>query len=264
MANFDFIEAASNGYQFVWEKRVQIARVALIPFVIKLVCFIGVTAFAEDENYLRHGLYLLPSYFAEGWLVIYLIRIALLNEAWPGSAAAAQLPVSHQKTMQVAVIVYVLIKLVMAFVAGYVLTAQAGAPEMAEPSGASPYMLLAVLALFAGMLWAFRLVWLYVPAALGYGLKGFLLKTSKFSFSLYLIGAWLLCFVPLALLLIMVSKVLSGIFPGVGDESSLMFIYSLTIVQAALELIVASISSVAIAHGIKSIYDGTNRSDTIF
>ena len=261
MVNFDFIEAASNGYQFVWDKRAQIARIALIPFVIKLVCFFGVTALSDDANYLRHGLLLTPSYFAEGWLVAHLIRIAMFKDPWPGSAESAQ--VSNKSIVHAAVIIYVLIKLAMAFIAGYVLTTQAGTAGAAESGQASLYMFLFIIILFVGMLWAFRLVWLYVPAALGYGLKAFLIRTSKFSFSMYLIGTWLLCFVPLALALILASKFLSTAFPGTGDDVSMMFTYSLTAVQAFLEIVVACVSSVAIAHGIKSIYDGTNRTDTI-
>ena len=60
MASFDFVEAVSKGYKFIWEERVAVLSIALMPFVIKVLTFFAVTAFVDAQNFMRHGLLLLP------------------------------------------------------------------------------------------------------------------------------------------------------------------------------------------------------------
>ncbi len=256
----------------MWEKRQAVIAVALVPFVIKLLCFVAVTAFAGDGNYLRHGLYLIPSYFAEGWLMAQLIRMAVFGESWPiAFSGDKEADLKHfmrrKRTILSSTIIYVLIKLVLAFLSGYMLDAQGGVigglEQAAGPAAPgdepSALMFLIGVGALATMIWALRLAYLYVPAAMGIDLVDFLARVKPYMFSLRLLGTWLLCFVPVAMALVMASSILVTIFPGVEGTPSVAFTYGLTAVQAVLEIVAAALSSVAVAYGIKSIYDTGNR-----
>ncbi|MCB1562386.1 MAG: hypothetical protein KDJ75_02320 [Alphaproteobacteria bacterium] len=250
MAAFDFVDSAAQSYQFVWEKRQMLARLAFLPLMVKLGCFAAVILLGLEENFLRQGLFLLPSYFAEGWLVCMVVRHALL----PGRDAEGP---AYVRTIIAAMIVYVLIQLIMSLLSALALTGQAQAPAEAPPPTGESFV--AALLLLAFTLWAFRLIWLYIPVVLGYSVKDFLFKARGYRTSFYMIGTWLLCFVPFGLFLVIVSQLVLAALPAQGETLSLPYMVVMAAIQGAVEMLVALVSSVAMAYGIRSIYEGAQK-----
>lgn len=277
MASFDFVESAAKGYRFFWHERRAIARVMAVPLAIKLLCFFGITALGDEQNFLRQGLFLIPSYFAEGWLMAQLIRMAIFKEGWPvrfsgNHDADMALHLRRKRAILSGMVIYVLIKLALAFTSGYVLTAQlalrggleGGAPDaqpMMLPTPPEPSLTTFILGLciFAFLIWAFRLAWLYVPAVMERSVSGFLNRIKPYSASFPFLGAWILCFIPAMLVLLALLKVMTAVFPVVPDAQNGLQTYMVITLQALFDMITAGLVSVSIAYGVKSIYDGTNK-----
>jgi hypothetical protein len=259
---FDFVDAAAQGYRFTWDKRAVLVQLAIIPFLIKTILFFVIIALDVQDNYLRSGLILLPSYAAEGWLVAQAIRLAMMLQPQyfshrPALNASSESPVAYRRTLLAAVIIYALIKLFSAFLAGMIGTLEnmSAADQPPVPVQIHPaYGFFIAAAGLAGMIWAFRYVWLYVPVAMGYSLREFLLKIRHFMLSFYMISLWLLCFIPMVLLLLVVSEVFLGVFPMISEtQHSSGFTYAMVFVQSISEILIAVVSSVAMAYAVQSI-----------
>lgn len=250
MAAFDFVDSAARSYQFVWDKRQMLVRLAFLPLMVKLGCFAAVILLGLEENFLRQGLFLLPSYFAEGWLACMVVHHALL----PGQNMEGT---AYVRTVIAAMVVYVLIQLIMSLLSALALTAQAQTPAESPPPTGESFVAAMLVLVFT--VWAFRLIWLYIPIVLGYSVKDFLLKAKGFQTSFYMIGTWLLCFVPFGLFLVVVSQLVLAILPAQGDSLSLPYMTVMAALQAAVEMLVALVSSVAMAYGIRSIYEGAQK-----
>lgn len=259
MRRFDFIESAASSYRFLMIEHSIVGRMMLIPLLVKVASFVLVSVLELEGNYLRQGLILIPSFFAEGWLITQLIRLAIFRETWP-----AMLSGDRKKDMEVlhvrfraimsGTIIYVLLKLLVSMFSGLAMQAnETYQPEaVTEPS--SMAFLVAMLAILF-IVWSFRFLWLYIPAALDYPIRDFLGRIKAFRVSIYMIATWLLCFIPLALMFLMISEVMVGVFPpaeeGVIPDG---YKYSMVVVQAVLELLISIVTSIAMAYGISSFY----------
>ena len=281
MANFDFVESASKGYKFLWDERILILRLATIPFAIKLASFIGVTCIDFNENYLRHGLFLLPSYFVEGWLIMQLIRFAILGERGQANFIKAnfikanstkdeinnqndELFQARRRGILAGIIIYVISKLLLSFFSALILMNVPTQETVASSNITDTQSFIIGTAMLLVMIWGFRFVWLYIPAALDYSVSNFLHRIKSFTSSFSMIGLWLLSFVPIMLLLLTFSKILATTFPGVEEDiASVTYRYGMAVVQGVLDLVIAIVSSIGMAYGIQSIYNGTNKPTAI-
>lgn len=265
MASFDFIESAASGYRFLMREHALIGEMAVIPLAIKIISFVLITFFELNTNILRQGLILIPSYFAEGWLVACLIRVAIFDDYGRiplDNRKQALLILSAQARMLASsTIIYVLIKMALSVLAAFIFEADSiyknahvGAPE----SSSSAFIVGLVFLIL--VIWAFRFLWLYIPVALGYTINSFVKHTMPLQTSFYFIGTWLLCFVPIAMLLIMAAETLSSLSPTPeGGDPTALSLYGMVIIQAVLELVAAIVTSIAMAYGIHSIYQAKNK-----
>ncbi|MCF8496158.1 MAG: hypothetical protein K9G62_05750 [Alphaproteobacteria bacterium] len=264
MARFDFVDSSSRGYAFVWRERRALIQLAAWPFLLKIASFTAVAFLGMGDNLLRQGLLLLPSYFAEGWLIAQIIRLAVLHEPQTALLSAGGLirerknPGPHSRALLSGAIVYVLTKMFMAVFFGMFMLQQGLAPSVETPPPALPSLFAGVIAL-ALMIWAFRFLWLYVPASLEYRLEDFLIRIKPFISSLYMMGVWILCFAPVAFLFIGLSQVVGVLFAGSGGYVSGIHSYAMILLQAASEMLLAVLSSVAMAYGVHSIYNGPRK-----
>lgn len=252
MQTFDFIDSLMAAYGFLWRNRRIVAALAFVPVLIKIACFIVVYALGLEESWLRQGLLYLPAFFAEGVLLARLVVMAGRD----GKAAPLVLPVSGNKNVMAATLAYVLIKLVLAFVAGIGMMS-VEAQRAAESAGLDPQtslgLFMASLFLMAFSLWAFRLTWLYVPLAQGYSPRAFLRRIQGMRISFVLIGLWLLCFVPMILVLVMSAGLLADIFGHAEETPSQIYRFAIIIVQSVLEIITLMLASVAVGLGVHHI-----------
>ncbi len=259
MAQFDFVESASAGYRFIWKARRNIARMAAIPFFVKMGSYAAISLWALEENFLRQGLVQLPAFFLEGFVVALVIRMALFEENYTnlfqfGAGLRGKIPEERYRAIMAAVAIYMLTKLVASLFAGTMMAAQEieKMPGMPEPQG-SVFVTSAMILIF--MLWAFRFFWLYVPAAMGISIAAFLKIIQSYSTSFYILGLWLLCFVPLAAVLVGIAKTLMAVFPGATEgHPSAVYLVVMAGVQAGLELLIAMTSGVAMAYAVRSLF----------
>lgn len=243
MASFDFVGAAAAGYRFVWRERGRIARYALPLFVVKIALFVILTSFGLHIPPLRQGLFLLPAYVIEGWMLAVLIRYYAQAPQDPREASRATLS---------ATLIYVLIKLFLAVTAALTLAA---APETAQAQTPSPPTLrefAAALIAFAVMIWAFRLLWFYVPAAFGYPLRRFAEKIAAYKTSFYMIGAWLICTLPAGFLFLLFLQAFLAGLPEEAEPGAFLR-FSMLAAQTVVEIFVSVVTSIAMAEGVRSM-----------
>ncbi|HBR68922.1 MAG TPA: hypothetical protein DEA55_06060 [Rhodospirillaceae bacterium] len=260
MATFDFIEASSKGYKFLWEERHAIGRFGLIAAALKFVGFIAITYFGLEQNFLRHGLVLLPSFFAEGLLVMYAIRHALYNEDMPFQPHARTSPASRDgmRLIWAGTIVYVLIWLTLSFFNGLAMMGT-GAPDGGEVPPEPEFKVYLMLTwLLVCAVWLFRFIWLYVPVAMGYSMRDYLRRIGGFRISLYMMGLWLVCYLPFVLLLMLFSDMAMIAYPAAeGETVSKAYEYMMAAAKIIANLATTVTASVAMAYGIASIMSGS-------
>lgn len=262
MASFDVIDAAGKGYALAWQERKYLLRLAAGPLLIKLTCYTTVVALGWELDFLRQALVMLPSYFADGWMLAHLVRLVFLNQRWPFRPSGdrdndiAQLQDRAQGIMA-GMVSFVLIKFLLA---GFTHLAYRASVFDPASGGAAPepslFMALAgIVAIFA-LLWAFRLIWLYIPAAVGYPLRRFLKEISGYMTSIYMAGVWFICFVPAAVLFtLLVSVFLAPLGVGGGDSTVMPagIEFVLAALRVALDTAVAILATASLCHGIRAM-----------
>jgi hypothetical protein len=253
MAGFDFVDAATKGYSFFWREREAIARMAVPLFLVKFICYISVIALSLEENLLRQGLIYLPAYFVEAWLLVQLTRHAMLGERWPMMRTpenfAALMP--RTRAIKAGIAVYVLIKLFLIVTSGLT-SGAAPAPGTELPEPTLMTFIAAMVALGA-MIWAFRLIWLYIPAALGYRVTDFIDRAGGYTTSFYMIGTWLICLLPPAMAVIFLSEMLVTMSGGEAGGALKVLLVAL---QVAVEIVISVITTIGMAHAVRAIMTG--------
>ncbi len=256
MAEFNFVEAAAAGYRFVWRERRSILTLALIPLSVKVGSYAAISLFDMEKNFLRQGLVMLPAHFLEGFVVALVVRMALLGENFtrlfdPGPGQPQQFSESQRRAVMASAAIYLLTKLVCSFFAGSMMTAQTMEPiPSMTPPPTSTLTMTIMLIIF--MVWMFRFFWLYVPAAMGVSVRQFLQAINSFYSSFYLLGLWVVCFVPLMGILIGIAKSLLILL---GQES-LPYMVLIAFIQAVFELGIALVAAVAMGYTVRNVMTG--------
>jgi len=261
MAAFDIIDASGRAYMLAWKERQYLLRLAAIPLLIKIICVAAVEALGFNERFLVAALIMLPSYFADGWMVSHLVRLIYFGQRWPfrpsGDVAAdtEQLR-ARAHGILAGTLTYVVIKFLMqGFVAvTFVMIAQAQLQQDSPTLG----MALGSLGFLVFTLWAFRFVWLPIPAALDYSLKDFVKTMRGFKTSLILIATWMICFLPIFTLLRVVAGVILAPYatPELVPLSAQLLTTFLTLLMDTAEALIAS---AGIAYGVREWMFKTSR-----
>lgn len=256
MASFDVIDAAMQGYRQIWAERRYLARLALVPVLIKFVCTVTVLSLGIEQNFLRQALLFLPDYFTEGWLLSHVVRLQFLGQRWPfrptGDNAADEIVLRDRfRGVMGGTIVYVLTRYLFAGALHVMQTAQTAAmiaPDATElpPGALGGIIVLAVM--FIVFLWAFRLMWVFIAAALNVPVRDFLgILGRGFMPSIYMIGAWLVCFVPLMFVFRLAGSFIVGL---AGGEMSTGLHFVLVFGQVIVEAASVIMSTIAIGWGV--------------
>ncbi len=256
MAKFDFVDAAVAGYAFSWKNRREIIWLAALPLLVKLGSYAAIVLLGLENNLLRQGLVLLPAHLVEGFLVIQVIRMAMFGERPVGGFSPPSRPdEARRRAIMGGTVVYLLTKLVSSLLAGWAMIAEnvEDSPTMPEPNG-SVFVTAVMILVF--LIWAYRFFWLYVPVAMDIPVGEFLLRIKPFMSSVYMLGLSILCFVPIATMLIVLAKILAILFAVKEGSQSLPYIVFLAGAQAAAELAIVVISSVGMAYAFKSLLKG--------
>jgi hypothetical protein len=282
---FDLIEAAGFGYRCVWDERAYLFRLALIPVLLKLVCTLVIFHFNFENDFLKQGLIMLPASLAEGWLLAQFLRTLLMQERWP-----ITLPINptqeqmdkiyrRAKGIVACCLVYVLISLC-AYAAkfayfevdksaaqllqvGAEVTQNAVATEplkgVAPSGGENPLLesfkfIPAILAMVLGI-WAFRLLWLYIPFSVLMNPMSFLRHLGGFMASVRLLGLFMITMIPLLLTGIFISRLLiSPFLEGTGDGAELQPFgeFIMIFISVLTEIVTVLVSTAAVAFSMRA------------
>jgi hypothetical protein len=259
MAKFDFVEAAASGYRYVWNERRALLPLTFMPLAVKIGSYAVIALLGLHYNYLRQGLVMLPAFLIEGFIVALVIRMAVFGERYNNlyelGTEKAPLASTTRRAILASVVTYLLIKLILAFLGGTAMAAQeiekSGA--LPEPNG-SPMVTAILILVF--MLWAFRFLWLYVPVAMGISAADFLRMIKPYVSSVYILGMWMLCFVPFSLALLVMTKAGLIIFPPIDGVPSQPYLLVMSVVNSVIELGLALTSSIAMAYAVRMIASG--------
>ena len=260
MASFNIFSATKEGFQFVANNQKLIFRLGSIPILVKFICLVTSYHLGLEENALRKGLILFPAYLLEGYLICTLLRIAIFrHEAiiQPPGAESYEHYKRRAADIQAGAIVYTLLKMIVAFIVGMLVVM--AAPMQPEQSGEGGFTSFLVAVFFIGaMIWAFRLLWLYVPVTFGYSMRQYMHKIQGFSFSFHLFSVWIMALLPFALFFLVLSDVLKVFVVHNPDDPSGALIILLLALQSVLEMMLMIVASVAIGRGVMDVFNDTN------
>lgn len=258
--SFDIIKATAEGYKFLWNRRKFIARLALLPVVVKFICFFTVINLDLESNLLRQGILFLPYFLLEGYLVCTLLRFAVYSKEeviQPPGSGAFEYYKQRGRDIQAGAIMYTLIKLLTTlFFAIMLSTAPAPLEEelVAEQPEVTFEAFFAMLVVFIALIWAFRLMWLNIPLTLGYNMKTYLRRVRGMSFSFHIFSVWVMCVIPFGIVVDLLSA-----SPANHPETGVLAIrYAILGVQAVLDTMMVIVSHVGIALGIYWVMTGKN------
>ncbi len=243
MKGFEVVQSAQRAYIFVWENRRLCVRYGVFPFVATLACYAALIVSGMADNMLRQGLFLLPAYFVEGAVVALLVRMAIDMQHKQRNFPDV---FEQKRLLMAATVIYVLAQMAFAVVAHFGMQFSRQLETQATQSSA-PLALLS-MAVFGLFLWAVRLVWLYVPVVLGYGVARYLRIFRSFSCSFYMIGVALLVSVPVYLAMWIVIQMLGAVLGLSGGALSVAPLIVFGAIQVLANLVSGILSGVAMAY----------------
>lgn len=213
--DFDIPNTAVAAYQRIWAERVYLAKLMLVPLLIKAVCETGVLYAGVEHDLIRHTLIMLPSYFAEGWLVAQFLRTVLTGERWPypvdlSSVANEVAIVRRVRGLLACIISFVLTMMGIALL-GSVL--QSLTPEGSATSAATSTdpiaHILPLIAIIASIV-LFRFLWLPIPLVVNTRIQDYVQITQGFLTPMRLFALWLMVSIPAVVVFLSVfSAILS-------------------------------------------------------
>lgn len=257
MASFDIIDAAGHGYSRAWAERAYLVRLALIPAIVKLACLVAIFTLEYQDNFLRQALVMIPAFFTEGWLLAHVVRLFVLNERWPFAPTGS--PEEDQRLMRErtravmgCIIMYVILKFAQTGAMEIIYTSSQTAAPPADPAQFNAAGMIAALVFLALLIWLFRFAFAYIPLAVNGTLGGYVRLLSGYKISFYLIGTWLLCFVPSLLVVASVSGLILSPYETVADVPAAMS-FIVIAVQVVFDTTIAIVSTIAIAWALQDM-----------
>lgn len=268
MAKFDIFTAAANAYKASWTSRRYLARLAAVPLALKLICFAlaGVYAGGSDTagaNYLLFMLILVPALLAQGWMLAHWVRFLVLGQTWPfrpsGDLDADKaLLATRARGVLSGMVVFVLINMTIGLLNDF--AARVMMPYMPTDPAATdidipPYVAVFSIVMLVLMFWGFRLLWLYVPMALNMPVRDYLARLKGAGSSLYLIGVWVLCFLPFIVMLKYAAQFLGAALP---EQAAGAFVTALSVL---FDIIKSIVTTAGVAFGLREMFAGKGRVD---
>lgn len=205
MPEYNPITCVSNAYRLIWHERAYLLKLATIPVFIKFAFYMLSATYGETGNVIRMSLFMLPAYFAEGWLLCHFIRLITNGQRWPYKITGNEeddikaLRV-RAKPLLSGILGFVLINLGIALyftIFTHFTPSELWEGNEIKPEDISQSTAIIIMLLFALMIAGFKFVWLYIPLAANITPVTYMKKLQGFGMTIRLIGLWLLCFVPI-------------------------------------------------------------------
>lgn len=243
MAPFDIIESAGKSYRLFWHYRGYLARLAVIPIMIKIVCWNLVIAFGWQEQYVRQAIVMLPSFFADGWMISHFIRLIFLGQTWPFKPTGnieKDMEKLHSRALGImrGTVSYVVIKFLMAGLLGLLYMYMQDNMQQIQNAEQDPslFAFISSMLILAFVLWLFKFTWFYIPAAINHPIQNLYKKIKGFKPALFIAATWMICFIPSLFL----YKIFLEAFFGTPAEAPQDFA-TIQIIQDTCSIIVDTI-----------------------
>lgn len=273
MAAFDVTDSAMKGYSLIWKERRYLVRLAVFPILIKFVCSMTVMMNGYDFDFVKQALLMLPSYFADGWVMSHLVRLIYLDQRWPfrpSGVPEKDIAMLRDRAggIMAGTVFFAVIEFLKTGLTGLlVMTAPPGSlPESGKPAGpahpgsadgssmadvaaqaqSSPLMAVAGIVMIIVTIWMVRYLWLYIPAAAGFSGRAYLKRVGGFMGSVRLLGAWLICSVPVLFGFVILANILLVPLLGYGPQGLSPFG---EFVMNALRVVIVMISTMITTAG---------------
>ena len=263
MASLDFIENTLQGYRFVWRYRGYLLQNAIAVIFIKTFCLLFIFQSGITANPLREGLFLMPSHVIEGFFLINLLRFCLYREPiyiWGKPVVLKDTPItgapmiSRAQALKLGVGFYLLVKVVLGLLIG--LIAMLVPLDLKPDDPPTPEKAILSLVLLSVLFWGLRLLWVYIPAALGVPIFEFFRKISGFHSSLYFLGVVILSSGPLLFVYAIMANVIEHILE---NSRGLGFIMN-AFLQSFIIVVTLSIQTVAFSLGVSALMSERDKS----
>ncbi len=204
-----------------------------------MICQMVIDAFGYETHFIRQALIGLPAFFAEGWMVSHIVRFAIYGQRWPyqpqnGTLGPGDLAVLQDKARGIlaGTAMFVSIRFLALGLFAVIYYMASGSPDQPQaaadkaaspeqPFSTGPEGFIGALLLLAASLWAFRLLWIYIPAAAGVPVGAFLNRIRGMGISFSLLGVTLVGFLPLSFLFVIVAATIAR--PFGGDDHALPY-----------------------------------------
>lgn len=263
MFPFDVIDSAGHGYRKVWDERRYLAKIALIPVLIKIACYVIIIAVDWGDNYFRRALVMLPSYFADGWMITHFIRLIFLGQRWPFRPTGEldnDLAVleSRARSVMAGTLAFVVINFLMAGLMAVMFEVNmSDAPHDSTPDTpgdvSQPVLYLMLLAFIGFMIWVFRFIWLFIPAALSYPIRAFYKEIGGFMTSLSMVSTWIIGYMPLFFIFTMISSALLEPYGNDPASAPATIEFMIGALNVMTDTVVSLVTTGGIAYGLKEL-----------
>lgn len=269
MKPLDVTASVDYGYRLIWVERHYLMRLAVVPMVIKFICLLTILSTGWDQQYLRATLVMLPSFFADGWMLSHLVRLVFLGQRWPfrptGDAVKDDANLNDRAHgVSAGTLFFVVIQYLLAGVNAVMLTILSGMKaEMAanagqtahEPSALAGF---AALLFLAFSIWSVRLLFLYIPAAVGMRVRTIVNGPQNTLLSLQMLGVALISAIPLMLL---ANGAANAFIPDGMKPADFTTTMRIVLVawQVVINTVTYMITTASIAFGIKLMMEARKK-----
>ena len=258
MATFDIIDAAGYGYQLAWREKRYLARLATVPLFVQFCCLLVILLAGWGDRSLLSTMILLPSFFAAGWMLSHYVRLIFLDQRWPFRPAGD--PAADRQEMQdraAGLMAGTLVFVISRFLTGgqtawfFHLLDQVNQVSKVNPPQLSSTMAVVFLATMAVSLWAFRFMWFYIPAVLGYNLRQCVRDLRGIATSFYMIGLTIICSIPVMGVQYLIASVAAAPYDLSHPAGlPLTFDIFLAMLDSIAETVIAFIATGAMAYAL--------------
>lgn len=265
MASYDVTDSAMRGYKLVWNERAYLFKLAIFPLFIKFVCAMTVIINDFEFDFAKQALLMLPSYFADGWVMSHLVRLIFLDQRWPFRPTG-----QPQRDMEMlrdraggimaGTVCFALIEFIKTGLTGIMMMAafppghvpgQLPVPEADPPSLQTALMGIGMIVV---TVWMVRYLWLYIPAAAGVPGRAYLKRVGGMMGSIRVLGVWMICSIPLLFgFMLLASVFLSGVQPGSDVPPAIDFV--MNSLRVTVIMLTTLITTAGVAFVIRGMFE---------
>lgn len=269
----DMIDSVGFGYRAVWRERVWLAKLMIIPILIKFASLVAILSFGYEDDFLMQGLILLPSYFAEGWVLAQFLRLLLMEERWPILVDAMpegpelERLILRARGILSSILIFVLWNLLLALAIfgifklyahfGISLDQVLGRSDTPPSEEAVAQLMPIMIGIAVIIMAAFRLWFLYVPFAVLVRPKAYLYATRGFTSSLRMLAIFIMSWAPINLIASLVVGLIAGLLAGTQDGRIVQFLMML--IQVVSMTLISVVVTAAMAYALRDMLPRTRK-----